>query len=54
MKTKDLIKTEKTLVEQLREIREKVSLDIKDLTLEQLKEYFSKQQTLHPKTVWQK
>jgi len=52
MKTKDIVQKEKTLVDQLREIREKVSLDIKDLTIEQLKEYFIKQQTLHPKTVW--
>ena len=44
---------EKTLIEQLREIRDKISLDIKDLTTEQMKEYFSKQKTLHP-TVWQK
>ena len=44
---------EKTLIEQLREIRVKISLDIKDLTTEQMKEYFSKQKTLHP-TVWQK
>lgn len=33
MNTKDILKTEKTLVEQLKEIREKVSLDIKDLTM---------------------
>ena len=37
----------------LREIRDKISLDIKDLTTEQMKEYLSKQNTLHP-TVWQK
>jgi hypothetical protein len=54
MKTKEINKTEeKTLIEQLREIRDKISLDIKDLTTEQMKEYFSKQKTLHP-TVWQK
>jgi hypothetical protein len=54
MKTKDIIKTKETYVEQLRSIREKVSFDIKDLTLEQLKEYFSKQKTLHPTKIWQK
>jgi hypothetical protein len=54
MKTKEINKTEeKTLIEQLREIRDKISLDIKDLTTEQMKEYFSKQNTLHP-TVWEK
>ena len=52
MKTKSDLKTDKTLVEQLRSIREKVSFDIKDLTLEQLKAYFSKQKTLHPPSVW--
>ena len=52
MKTKNNTKTDKTLVEQLRSIREKVSLDIKDMTLEQLKAYFSKQKTLRPPSVW--
>jgi len=54
MKTKEINKTEeKTLIEQLREIRDKICLDIKDLTTEQMKKYFSKQKTLHP-TVLQK
>ena len=54
MKTKEINKTEeKTLIIQLREIRDSISLDIKDLTTEQMKEYFSRQNTLHP-TVWQK
>jgi len=54
MKTKEIKKTEEiTLIEQLREIRDKISLDIKDLSIEQMKEYFSKQKTLHP-TAWQK
>lgn len=54
MKTKTVNKTvEKTLIEQLREIRDKISFDIQDLTTEQMKEYFSKQKTLHPKA-WQK
>jgi hypothetical protein len=55
MKTKEIYKlVEKTLIEQLREIRDRISLDIKDLTTEQMKEYFSKQKTLHPISVWQK
>jgi hypothetical protein len=55
MKTKEIYKTvEKTLIEQLREIRDRISLDIKDLTTEQMKEYFCKQKTLHPISVWQK
>lgn len=54
MKTKEIIKTEeKTYIEQLREIRDKISFDIKDFTTEQMKEYFSKQKTLHPTSVWQ-
>jgi hypothetical protein len=44
----------RTITEQLREIRDKVSMDIKDLSLEDLKEYINKQKTLHPQNVWQK
>jgi len=55
MKTKKKKKTEEiTLIEQLREIRDKISLDIKDLSIEQLIEYLGKQKTLHPKAIWQK
>jgi hypothetical protein len=55
MKTKEIYKTvEKTLIEQLREIRDRISLDTKDMTTEQMKEYFSKQKALHPISVWQK
>jgi hypothetical protein len=53
MKIKTLIKEEKTVVEQLRDIRDKISFEIKDLTLEQLKEYLSKQATLKGVAVWQ-
>jgi hypothetical protein len=43
MRTEEINKTEeKTLVEQLREIRDKISLDIQDLIAEQMKAYFSK------------
>ena len=53
MKTKKTNKTEeKTLIEQLRDIRDKISNEIKDLTSEQMKEYFNKQKTLHSKSVW--
>ena len=44
---------EKSLIEQLREIRDKINFEIKDMTTEQIKEYFSKQKTLHP-SVWKK
>lgn len=54
MKTKEIKKTEeKTLVEKLREIRDNISFDIKDLTKEQMKVYFSKQKTLHSESLWQ-
>ena len=54
MKNKKINKpTEKTIIEQLREIRDKINLDIKDMTTEQIKEYFSRQKTLHP-SVWKK
>ena len=49
MKTKE---TNKTLVQQMRDIRDKVNLDIKDLNFEQLKDYIKKQKTLHSTSVW--
>ena len=55
MRTEEIDKKEeKTLVEELREIRDKISLDIQDLTAEQMKEYFSKQKTLRPTSLWRK
>jgi hypothetical protein len=54
MKTKNIVQTEKTFVEQMREIRDKISLEIKDLTPEQLKEYLNSKKTLHPADVWPK
>lgn len=53
MKTKTTKKTRKSLVQQMRDIRDKVNLDIRDLTPEELKEYIRKQKTMHPKAVWQ-
>lgn len=53
MKTKEKIKSEKSLIDQLREIRDNVSLDIKDMTSEQLKDYLNKKGTLHPNAFWQ-
>ena len=37
-----------TVLEQLRNIREKLSMEIKDMTTEQLKAYLNKQKTLFP------
>jgi hypothetical protein len=42
--------TDKTTIRQLREIRDKISFDIKDLTPRNLKEYLGKQRALYPKT----
>ena len=50
---KNNIKSEKSPIDQLRAIRDKVSLDIKDLNSEQLKDYLNKKETLHPKAIWQ-
>ena len=52
MKTKTKDKT--TVMQQLRDIREKISDEIKDMTIEQLKEYFKNQKTLHPAVHWRK
>ena len=55
MKTKEINEIEeKTIIEQLREIRDNINLDIKVMTPEQMKEYFNKQKTLHPTAIWQK
>lgn len=46
---------EKSTIEQLREIRDKISMDIKDMTSEQLQRYIEQRltETLHPKADWQ-
>ncbi len=54
MKTKNEARTDKTVIDQLREIRDTVSLEIQDMTMEQLKEYLDDKKTLHPTAVWQK
>lgn len=41
-------KTEKGMVNKLREIRDKISNDIKDLSFEQLMEYLDNKKALHP------
>jgi hypothetical protein len=53
MKTREIKKTKST-VEKLRDIRDKVSMDIQDMTFEELKKYLDKRLTLHPKSVWHK
>lgn len=51
-KTKEI--KEKSVVEELREIRDKINFEIKDLSVEQLKQYWKIKETLHPKSNWGK
>lgn len=52
MKTKD--KKEKSVMQQLRDIRDKLSEAIKDMSSEELKDYLNRQQTLHSASVWRR
>jgi len=45
-------KKEISVIEQLRAIRDNISLDIQDMTFEQLKKYIEARLTLHPKEAW--
>jgi len=42
----------KSTVELLREIRDKISAETKDMSYDQLTEYLKKQKTLHPNVTW--
>ena len=53
MKINEKSQTENTTFQELREIRVRISIEIQDMTAEQLKEYFSKQKTLHSSKEWQ-
>jgi|JFJP01.1.fsa_nt_gi hypothetical protein len=52
MKTKE-IKKEKSILVDLRSIRDKISNELTGMTPEQVVEYLKKKKTLHPKSVWQ-
>ncbi|MEX8548479.1 MAG: hypothetical protein V5804_12830 [Mucilaginibacter sp.] len=52
MKTK--IENKISYVEELRSIRDKISLDIQDMSFEQLKEYVNKRESVFPKSCWDK
>jgi hypothetical protein len=52
METKEKNK-EKSVLEDLRTIRDKISAELKGLSTEQIVEYLKKKKTLHPKAVWQ-
>ena len=47
-------KKEKSVIEQLREIRDKISDETQDMTFEQLQKYIAEHltETLHPKAAW--
>ncbi|MDR2206535.1 MAG: hypothetical protein LBE36_10335 [Flavobacteriaceae bacterium] len=49
--TQETVK-EKSLVDELRQIRDKINFEIQDLTLEQLKQYWKTKKTLHPSRYW--
>jgi hypothetical protein len=55
MKTKKQ-KTEKSTIELLREIRDNISNETQNMTLEQLQKYIEEQlkETLHQKAIWRK
>lgn len=48
------IKEEKSLLTELRAIRDKISEEIKGMTPEQIVEFLKKKKTLHSTRVWQK
>ncbi|MCX6267046.1 MAG: hypothetical protein NTW16_06775 [Bacteroidetes bacterium] len=47
--------TVKSTIEQLREIREKISIETQDMTFEQFKKYAEDRmtETIHPNATWQ-
>jgi RNA binding exosome subunit len=47
-------KPQKTMIDELREIRDKISDDLKDLSYDELVKYLEKRKTLHPKMKKQK
>ncbi len=51
MTTKE-VKTENSTVKELRDIRDKIGVEIKDMTYEELKKYVEEKLTLHPTAVW--
>lgn len=53
MKTKQIIK-EKSLLIELRTIRDKMNEEMKGLTSEQIVKFLRNKKTLHPKSVWGK
>ncbi len=52
MKTKE-VKKGKSILTDLRSIRDNISVELKGMTPEQILEHLKKKKTLHPKSVWQ-
>ncbi|HTA26450.1 MAG TPA: hypothetical protein VK809_01585 [Bacteroidia bacterium] len=52
MNTKE--KKEKSIMEQLRDIRDKLSLEIQDMSPEELKKYLNSKPSLFPNAPWGK
>jgi hypothetical protein len=52
MKTKKNKKT-KSMLADLRSVRDKISEELKGMTTEQIVEYLKQKKTLHPTSVWQ-
>jgi len=52
MKTKE-IKKEKSILVDLRAIKDEISNELKGMTPEQIVEHLKKKKTLHPTSVWQ-
>jgi hypothetical protein len=53
MKTREIEK-DKSMLTDLRSIRDNISNELKGKTPEQIVEYLKRKKTLHPKSVWQK
>ncbi|MDP1841819.1 MAG: hypothetical protein Q8K64_00260 [Sediminibacterium sp.] len=51
MKTKEINK-EKSILSNLRSIRDKISSELKDMTPEQIVEFLKKKKTLHQQKTW--
>lgn len=43
---------EKSVLADLRSVRDKISAELKGMTTEEIVEYLNKKKTLHPSSVW--
>jgi hypothetical protein len=53
MKIKLIKKKEKSTLTDLRSIRDKISIELKGMTPEQIVKFLKKKKTLHPNSTWQ-